>query len=156
MDLGEVDSLMMVGELTLDFLKPMLGIDQGRLSVVEDELIKPAGASVSSDELETLSHSLTSQAVRTGKTQQIPDHSWRDKTGSTNKQIQHPAQLAVLIRMMGGIVGVIQISSAFGTPFTEDDAKLVETVSEQVAIVLERLVRSKIGLNQSLSLEDFR
>ena len=58
--------------------------------------------------------------------------------------------------MMGGVVGVIQISRSRGVPFVEDDAKLVETVSEQVAIVLERLVRSKIGLNQSLNLEDFR
>jgi GAF domain-containing protein len=67
----------------------------------------------------------------------------------------HPAQLAVPIKMRGGVVGVIQISRSKGTPFTEEDAKLVETVSEQVAVVLERLVRSKIGLNESLSLEDF-
>jgi hypothetical protein len=33
--------------------------------------------------------------------------------------------------------------------------KLAEAVSEQVAMALDRLVRSKIGLNQGLSLGDF-
>jgi len=155
-DLGEADSLETVGELTLDFLTTMLEIDKGMLSVVEGELIKPVGASVSPDELETFGHSLASQAVRTGLTQQIPDHSTGHKTESTDTRGYHPVQLAVPIKMMGGVVGVIQISRANGTPFSEDDAKLVETISEQVAIVLERLVRSKIGLNQGLSLEDFR
>ena len=149
-DLREADSLETVGELTLDFLTTMLGIDQGRLSVVDGELVKPVGAGLSSDELETYGHSLASQAVRTGKTQLALDHSPILMTGDS-----HPAQLAVPIKMRGGVVGVIQISRSKGTPFTEEDAKLVETVSEQVAVVLERLVRSKIGLNESLSLEDF-
>lgn len=155
-DLGEADSLETVGELTLDFLKTMLGIDQGRLSVVEGELIKPVGARVSSDELEAFGHSLASKAVRTGKTQRLPDHSSGVTTGSTYIGTYYPVQLAVPIKMMGGVVGVIQISRARGAPFADEDAKIVETVSEQVAIVLERLVRSKIGLNPGLSLEDFR
>lgn len=155
-DLGEADSLETVGELTLDFLKTMLGIDQGRLSVVEGELIKPVGACVSSDERGAFGHSLASKAVRTGKTQRFPDPSAGVKIGSTYTRVYNPAQLAVPIKMMGGVVGVIQVSRARGAPFADEDAKIVETVSEQVAIVLERLVRSKIGLNQSLSLEDFR
>jgi PAS domain S-box-containing protein len=155
-DLGEANSLETVGELTLDFLKTMLGIDQGRLSVVEGELIKPVGVCSSSDELETFGNSIASQAVRTGLTQQVPDLNSGVETGSTNILGYPPVQLAVPINMIGGVVGVIQISRSRGSPFSEDDAKLVETISEQVAIVLERLVRSKIGLNQSLSLEDFR
>jgi putative methionine-R-sulfoxide reductase with GAF domain len=106
--------------------------------------------------METFGNSLASQAVITGLTQQIPDLNSGIRTGSTNTQGYHPVQLAVPIKMMGGVVGVIQIGRSRGVPFVEDDAKLVETVSEQVAIVLERLVRSKIGLNQDLNLEDFR
>jgi PAS domain S-box-containing protein len=155
-DLGIADSLETVGELTLDFLRTMLGIDQGRLSVVEGELIKPVGASISSDELEAFGHSLISKAVKTGSTQQFPDPKMALQTESTDTQIHQPVQLAVPIKMMGGVVGVIQIGRARGAPFTGDDAKIVESVSEQVAIVLERLIRSKIGLNQGLRLEDYR
>ena len=155
-DLWGADSLETVGEITLDFLETMLEIDWGSFSIAEGESIKPVGASNSSDEQEAVGHSLAYKSVRTGKTQQFPDPRAGFKTELARSRIFHLIQLAVPIKMMGGVVGVIHLSRALGNPFTEDDTKIVETVSELDAIVLERLIRSMIGLNQSLSLEDFR
>lgn len=155
-DLGGADSLERVGELTLDFLETMLGIDWGRFSMVADELIKPVGAGNSFDEQEAIGHSLASKAVKTGRTQQFPDPRAGFKTESARSRIFRLVQLAVPIKMMAGVVGVIHLGRARGTPFIEEDTRIVETVSEHVAITLERLISSKIGLNQSLSLEDFR
>jgi GAF domain-containing protein len=155
-DLGEADSLETVGGLTLDFLEMMLEIDRGRLSLVKDEYIKPVGSRNSSDELETVGYSLASRVVKTGRTQQFPDPTVGFKTESARSRIHPFVQLAVPIKMRVGVVGVIHLGRARGEPFTEDDTKIVETVSEQVAMALERLILSKIGPNRSLSLEDYR
>lgn len=152
-DLGEVDSLEEVGEITLDFLKTMLSIDRGRLSVVEGELIKPIGAHYSYDGLLEFGRSLTLKAMKTGRAYIFPDPREGSRQGLDPPD--NSAQLAVPIKMEGGVVGVIHLSKTERTPFSDEDIKLVETVSDQVAMALDRLVRSKIGLNRGLSLEDF-
>ena len=155
-DLAEVDSLEKVGEITLDFLKTMLGIDRGRLSVVEGELIKPREFHYSSIDPYDLGLNLSSKAVKTGVTQRYPDYH-ESILGRSNWQEgeYHLTQLAVPIKMDGGVVGVIHLCYTDGALFTDEDVKLVETVSDQVAIALNKLVRSKIGPRSDLSLADF-
>jgi PAS domain S-box-containing protein len=156
-DLGVADSLDAVGGLTLDFLKTMLSFDRGKLSVVEGELIKPVGSlSNSSDELRVMGHNLTSRAMKTGSSQLFPDPILNFEYGLDSNRIRHLAHLAVPIKMTGGVVGVIHLGRSEGKPFSDEDVKLVETVSEQVAMALDRLVKSKYGLNQGPSLEDYR
>jgi K+-sensing histidine kinase KdpD len=155
-DLREADSIKTVCELTLGFLEMMLGIDRGSLSMVEDESIEPVGARNSSDYLEPVGCSLASRAVTTGRTQRYPDPEAGFKTESASSQFYRFVQLAVPVKMTAGVVGVIHIDRTREKPFTEDETKIVETVSEHVSIALERLIRSKIGSNQSLSLEDYR
>ena len=156
-DLGEADSLEEVGGLTLDFLKTVLGVDRGRLSVVDSELIRPLGASANpSREFHAMGHGLASKAVKTGIPQLFPDPRVSFERGSdAPDRILNLAQLAVPILMTGGVVGAIHVSRTGGEPFSDEDVKLTEAVSEQVAMTLDRLVRSKIGLNQGLSLGDF-
>lgn len=156
-DLGEADSLEEVGGLTLDFLKTMLVVDRGRLSVVDRELIRPLGASANpSREFHAMSHGLASKAVKTGRPQLLPDPRVSSERGQgALDRIHYLAQLAVPITMTGGVVGAIHVSRTGGGPFSDEDVKLAEAVSEQVAMALDRLVRSKIGLNQGLSLGDF-
>jgi len=152
-DLGEVDSLEEVGEIALGFLSTNLGVDRGRLSVVEGEMIKPVGAHHPYDSRHEFGHSLTLKAVKTGRAYLYPDPGQGSRRG-LDPSGDH-AQLAVPIKMEGGVVGVIHLSKAERAPFTDEDIKLVETVSDQVAMALDRLIRSKIGLSKGLSLEDF-
>lgn len=155
-DLGEADSLEEVGGLTLDFLKTMLGIDLGRLSLVDGELIKPLGASANpSREFHAMGHGIASKAVKTGRPQMFPDPRSLERRPDAPDRVHYLAQLAVPIIMTGGVVGAIHVSRTRGKPFSDEDVKLAEAVSEQVAMALDRLVRSKIGLNQNLSLGDF-
>ncbi len=156
-DLGEADSLEEVGGLTLDFLKTVLGVDRGRLSVVDSELIRPLGTSANpSREFHAMGHGLASKAVNTGRPQLFPDPrvNFERGPGAPNR-IHYLAQLAVPIMMTGGVVGAIHVSRTQGEPFSDEDVKLAEAVSEQVAMAFDRLVRSKIGLNQGLRLGDF-
>ena len=155
-DLGEADSLEEVGGLTLGFLKTMLSIDLGRLSVVEGEFIKPVGAlSNSSDELRVMGYSLTTRAVKTGSPQLSPHPTMNFEHEPSPERMRRLAHLAVPIKMAGGVVGVIHLCRAEGKIFSDEDVRLVETVSEQVAMALDRLVKTKFGLNQGPSLEDF-
>jgi GAF domain-containing protein len=156
-DLWEADSLEEVGGLTLDFLKIVLGVDQGRLSVVDGELIRPLGASANpSRDFHAMGHGLSSKAVKTGRPQLLPDPraSFERGAGAPDRS-DYLAQLAVPIRMTRGVVGAIYVSRTRGEPFSDEDVRLAEAVSEQVAMALDRIVRSKIGLNQGLSLGDF-
>ncbi len=156
-DLGEADSLEEVGGITLDFMKTMLGVDKGRLSVIDSELVKPLNVSAQpSRESHTMGRGLASKAVKTGKPQLFPDpRVIFEKGPGAPTRIHYLNQLAVPIMMTGGVVGAIHVSRTRGEPFSDEDVKLVEAVSEQVAMALDRLVKSKIGLNKGLSLEDF-
>ena len=156
-DLGEADSLEEVGGFTLDFLKTALGIDRGRFSVVDGEMISLLGSSVNpSREFHAMGHGLASKAVKTGRPQRFPDPTISpERRPDAPDRVHYLAQLAVPIMMTGGVVGTIHVSRTRGKPFSDEDVKLTEAVSEQAAIALNRLVRSRIGLNQGLSLGDF-
>jgi PAS domain S-box-containing protein len=155
-DLREADSLEEVGELALDFLQIILGIDMGRLSVVEGELIEPVGVlSNPFDKIHVMSYDLASRAVKTGTSQLFPDPIANFEYGPESNRIPFLAHLAVPIKMTGGVVGVIHLGRTEGKPFSDEDVMLVETVSEQVAMALDRLVKSRFGLNHGPSLEDY-
>jgi PAS domain S-box-containing protein len=155
-DLREADSLEEVGGLTLGFLKTMLGIDLGRLSVVEGELIKPVGVlSNPSDEMWVMSYDLASRAVKTGSSQLFPYPIVNFEYGPDSHRIPHLAHIAVPIKMTGGVVGVIHLGRTEGKSFSDEDVKLVESVCEIVAMALDRLVKSRFGLKHGPSLEDY-
>ena len=149
-DLVEASSLETVGDLTLDFLEMMLGIDWGRVSLVEGGYLEPR-VSYSADEQGAVGSRLASRAVRTGRIQMYPESG----PGSSGSRIYPFVQLAVPIRMDAGVGGVILVGRARVKPFTDEEAGIVETVSEHVADALERLIRSRIGSHRRLSLEDY-
>jgi len=151
-DLAEADSLDTVWNLTLDFLEMMLGIDWGRLLLIESESIEP-GTGDSPGEREAVGYRLALRAVKTGRTQHFPDPRAGFRTEFTGSQIHTLVQLAVPIQMAVGVVGVIILGRAREKPFTDEDTGIVETVSEHVADALERIIRSRIGSARSLSLE---
>jgi GAF domain-containing protein len=156
-DLWEANSLEEVGGLTLDFLKTVLGVDWGRLSVVDSELIRPLRASANpSRKVHMMGLGIVTKAVKTGRPQLFPDPKVRFERGlGAPDKIHNLAQLAVPIVMTRGVVGAILLSRTRGEPFSDEDVKLTEAVAEQVAMALDRLVQSKIGLNQGLNLGDF-
>ena len=158
-DLGEVETVEEAGELTLEFLRAMLRIDRGTFSIVEGEVIKPVGdgdAEGMHGEYPLKGHSIASKAVRTGEAQLVPDDGedldWNPISHVDGGQIQ--SELAVPVKMVNGIVGVIHIARTNPVPFTNEDQKLVEIIAERVALALERIVRSKIS-KSDMSLKDF-
>jgi PAS domain S-box-containing protein len=158
-DLGEVETVEEAGELTLEFLRAMLGIDRGTFSIIEGEVIKPVGdgdAEGRHGEYPLKGHNIASKAVRTGEAQLVPDagedQDWKPVSHVDGGQTQ--SELAVPVKMVDGIVGVIHIARTKPVPFTDEDQKLVEIIAERVALALERIVRSKIS-KSDMSLKDF-
>jgi PAS domain S-box-containing protein len=158
-DLGEVETVEEVGELTLEFLKVMLRIDRGTFSIIEGEVIKPVGdgdAEGRIGEYSLKGRNIASKAVRTGKAQLVPDDGeeldWNPVSQLDGGQPQ--SELAVPVKMVDGIVGVIYIARAKPVPFTNEDQKLVEIIAERVALAFERIVHSKIS-KSDMSLKDF-
>jgi PAS domain S-box-containing protein len=159
-DLGEVETVEEAGDLTLEFLRAMLGIDRGMFSVIEGEVIKPVREGDEGqgyEEYPVKGQNIVSRAVRTGEAQLVPDATddmdWSPASNTDGELIR--SELAVPVKMVDGIVGVIHIARLKPTPFTSEDQKLVEIVAERVALALERIVRSKIGSRSGLSLKDF-
>ena len=158
-DLGEVETMEETGELTLEFLKAMLGIDRGTFSIIEGEVIKPVGDGDTEERIGEYSlkgHNIASKAVRTGEAQLLPDVGedldWDPISDVDGGQTQ--SELAVPVKMVDGIVGVIHIARIKHIPFTNEDQKLVEIIAERVALALERIVHSKIS-KSDMSLKDF-
>ncbi len=159
-DLGEVETVEEAGDLTLEFLRAMLGIDRGMFSIIEGEVIKPVREGDEGqgyEEYPVKGQNIVSRAVRTGEAQLVPDATddmdWSPASNTDGERIR--SELAVPVKMVDGIVGVIHIARFKPTPFTSEDQKLVEIVAERVALALERIVRSKIGSRSGLSLKDF-
>ncbi|MBC8223666.1 GAF domain-containing protein [Candidatus Bathyarchaeota archaeon] len=125
--------------------------------MVDGEMISLLGSSVNpSREFHAMGHGLASKAVKTGRPQRFPDPKISpERRPDAPDRVHYLAQLAVPIMMTRGVMGAIHVSRTRGKPFSDEDVKLTEAVSEQAAIALNRLVRSRIGLNQGLSLGDF-
>ena len=158
-DLGEVETVEEAGDLTLEFLRTMLGIDRGMFSVIEGEVIKPVREGDEGqgyEEYPVKGQNIVSRAVRTGEAQLVPDAGedldWNPISHVDGGQTQ--SELAVPVKMVDGIVGVIHIARTKPVPFTDEDQKLVEIIAERVALALERIVRSKIS-KSDMSLKDF-
>jgi PAS domain S-box-containing protein len=156
----EVETVEEAGDLTLEFLRAMLGIDRGMFSVIEGEVIKPVREGDEGqgyEEYPVKGQNIVSRAVRTGEAQLVPDATdgldWSPASNTDGERIR--SELAVPVKMVEGIVGVIHIARFKPAPFTGEDKKLVEIVAERVALALERIVRSKIGSRSGLSLKDF-
>ena len=157
-DLGEVETPEEAGELTLEFLKAMLWIDSGMFSIIEGEMIRPVGDGddeESGEEYYLKGRNIVSRAVRTGEAQLVPDAREALNLEPSSRREQVRSEIAAPVKMVGGIIGVIHIARVNPIPFTEEDQKLVEIIADRLALALERIVRSKIGLKPGTSLKDF-
>jgi PAS domain S-box-containing protein len=159
-DMAEVETVEEAGELTLVFLRAMLGIDIGVFSIIEGEVIKPVGEGDderSQGEYPLKGQNVVSRAVRTGEAQLVPDaREGPNQNASPSANLgQVRSELAVPVKMVDGIIGVIHIARVKPIPFNSEDLKLVEIIAERLALTLERIVRSKIGSKTGMSLKDF-
>lgn len=154
-DLGDVETVEDAGNLTMEFLREVLGIDRGMFSVIEGEVVKPVreGDRSGDGEYNLRGENIVARAVRTGMAQLVP--ALEEDSVALAGPGWEGSEIAVPVRMVDGIIGVIHAVRSEPPPFTEDDQKLVEIVSERLALALERIVRSKIGFKAGMSLKDF-
>ena len=148
--LSRAESLEEVANITRDSLAEVIGFHQGGIGLVEDNYLIPRyiwGADTS----ESFPHSLdgpgiTVLAVNSGKTQNIGEvridpnyvEGWgKQKTVS---------ELAVPIIVSDMVVGVINLDSKVRDAFSENDQRLVETLSQHVGSAF-----SKIKYNERLN-----
>jgi PAS domain S-box-containing protein len=159
-DLGDVDSLEEVSDLTLEFLRAMLGIEMGSFYVLVERLLRRVGIGVGGvepNELPLTGGSMASLAVRAGTSKMV--HDTREDPDLPeacligNREIM--SILAVPVKMDDEVVAVIEVGSTRTAAFSEEDRKLVEIIAEHIGSSLGRLMRNRFGLKPNNGLRDF-
>lgn len=159
-DLSEVETIEEAGELVLEFLRATLGFDRGVFSITEGEYIIPLGdgdENAGCEEYHIKGHNIISTALRTGEPQLVNNitENLDFRLTSYSDGVQIKSELAVPVKMVDGIVGVIYLVRVNPILFTSEDKILVEIITERLALTMDRIVRSKIGTGTNTSLQDF-
>lgn len=159
-DLGEVASLEEVSDLTLEFLRAMLGVEMGSFYVLGNSSLRRVGDGV--EGVEPREHPLTgrsvaSMAARMGTSKVVHDTQedceFPDEHVSSKGKIM--SMLAVPVKVDDEVVAVIEVGSTKAHAFSDEDRKLIEIISEHISSSLGRLMRTKFGLKPSGGLRDF-
>lgn len=159
-DLGEVDSLEEVSDLTLEFLMAVLGIEMGSFYVLGERLLRRVGngvGGVEPNELPLTGRSVASMAVREGISKMV--HGTREDPDLPeacvigNREIM--SILAVPVKMDDEVVAIIEVGSTRTAAFSEEDENLIEIIAEHIGSSLGRLMRNRFGLKPNNGLRDF-
>jgi PAS domain S-box-containing protein len=159
-DLGEVNTLDQVGDMTMEFLSVMLGTEVGSFMVVEGDTLRRT-SKVGSGDGEThkplSGTNIASKVARTGKVRLVSDTCFNvDRpltSGMEDEEVR--SMLAVPVKIGESVVAVIEIDSTKPGAFSKEDMKLMEIIAEHIGSALDRLMRNKLGLRTDFKLRDF-
>lgn len=159
-DLGEVDTVDQVGDMTMEFLNVMLGAEFGSFMVVESDILRRVGKGVSEYEAPhqpLRGTSIASKVARTGITRMVSDTRFYVEgppmSGKEDEEVR--SILAVPVKIGDGVVAVIEIGSTKPVAYSEEDRKLMEIIADHIGSALDRLIKTKFGLRSNLKLRDF-
>ena len=158
-DLGEVDTVDQVGDMTMEFLGVMLGAEFGSFMVVEGDVLRRIGNGVSGDEALHQSLrgiSIASKVARTGIVRMVSDtRFYVEGPPISGKGEEVRSILAVPVKIGDSVVAVIEIGSTKPVAYSEEDRKLMEIVAEHISAALDRLIKAKFGLRTNFKLRDY-
>jgi PAS domain S-box-containing protein len=144
-DLGEARNVQEVAKRTLDTIKGVMGFDLGGFAIVDGDVLRmitAMGFDVENDYAWPIDGpGVTVRTVKTGESQLIPDVRLDEDYDLGPSENFHEArsELAVPIKSEGQVIGVINVESQMLDAFTEQDMKLIETLSQNVSLTLSRL-----------------
>lgn len=157
-DLGEVDSLVEICGLAIEFLRGVIGFETASLIIVSALLSnKLAGGSLDAYSQNPMmkDRGAIARAVRTGEVQTVPEERG-DRGRSQESSAEESLPLLVVpVKLGGEVVAVIEVGSAKAGGFLDEERKLVEIVADHVASAMDRLVLANIGHGPSVKLRDF-
>jgi PAS domain S-box-containing protein len=159
-DLGEVNTVDQVGDMTKEFLGVMLGTEYSSFMVVEGDTLRRIGKVVSEDgETHKIlsGTSIASKVARSGIVRMVSDTRFNVEkpptSGMEDEEVR--SMLAVPVKIGERVVAVIEIGSTKPEAFSKEDIKLMEIIAEHIGSALDRLMRNKFGLRTDLKLRDF-
>jgi two-component system sporulation sensor kinase A len=143
--LGEARNLQEVAERTLATIEKVMGFDLGGFAVVDGDILRmifAMGFDVETGHEWPLDGpGITVRTVITGESQLVPDirldEDYDPGPSSNFKEVL--SELVVPIKSEGEVIGLINVESYLLDAFTEQDKKLIETLSQNVGLTLSRL-----------------
>lgn len=145
LDLGEARNTQEVAERTLATIEKVMGFDLSGFAVVDKDVLRmicTSGFNVETDyEWPLDGPGITVRSVKTGESQLVSDVRLDEDydLGPSEDFDKARSELAVPIKSEGEVIGVINVESHVLDAFTEQDRKLLETLSQNVGLTLSRL-----------------
>ncbi|MBL7169113.1 PAS domain S-box protein [Candidatus Bathyarchaeota archaeon] len=145
LDLGEARNLQEVAKRTLATIEKVHSFDIGGFAIVDEDVLRmiyTTGSEVDiGHEWPLDGPGITVRTVRTGESQLVPDVRLDEDyhPGLSRGLYEVLSELAVPIKSEGEVIGLINVESHVLDAFTEQDKKLLETLSQNVGLTLSRL-----------------
>jgi PAS domain S-box-containing protein len=142
LELIGTDNLDEVAELTLNAIESTLGNDRCGFGIVEGNVLQfhhIRGIEGVID-LPLSGRGISVRAVRTGKTQAVPDiRVDEDYLKGVKSDYRALSEVVVPVRVGGDVVAVLNMESSRLDAYTSEDVKLLEILSETVASAISRI-----------------
>jgi PAS domain S-box-containing protein len=143
--LGQARDTQEAAKRTLAAIEKVLGFDIGSVAVVDGDVLRMIFTTGSDLEIghewSLDGPGITVRTVRTGESQLVPDVRLDEDYNPVFPEgpCEVLSELAVPIKSEGEVIGVINIESQTLDAFTEQDKRLLETLSQNVGLTLSRL-----------------
>jgi PAS domain S-box-containing protein len=158
-DLTEVETIDDISDLTLEFLNAIIDVNTGCFRVLEGNQLSFTGEGIGWNERRKealMGSSISARAARTGRLQIVSDtREELDLVPVTSWDEEILSQMAVPVKINGNVIAVIEIGSVNPIAYADEDQKLLEVITEQVALAMNRLIQHKLSKRSDLRLGDF-
>ncbi|MBD3207669.1 PAS domain S-box protein, partial [Candidatus Bathyarchaeota archaeon] len=137
-----------IADITINFIKNVLGFERAGIGIVEDDVIRPIHTAepIDAKDIRIDESSIIARAVRTGQSQLLSDtRNDRDylpyyKHGG--EIVQSLSELTVPIKDEDNVIGVINVESRKIDAYDEKDRRLLELFSDHVSSAFSRIERT--------------
>jgi PAS domain S-box-containing protein len=147
--LSKASDLDDIADITLSFIKNVLGFERAGIGVVEEDVIKPVHTAepIDAQDIRVDESSIIARAVRTGEPQLVldtrKDEDYRPYHRHGGEIVQSLSELTVPIKDEDKVIGVINVESRDPYAYDEKDKRLLELFSDHVSSAINRAERTE-------------
>ncbi|MGD0805047.1 MAG: GAF domain-containing protein [Candidatus Bathyarchaeia archaeon] len=136
-----------VAEYTFEVFHELLGFSDGCIGIVVGDVIKfkyARNLTFKISDLPLNGKGITTRAVRTGKSQLVPDTRLDEDFVKDVEPVDFLSELDVPVKVAGRVIAVINLEDRRLGFFSEEDMEIVEILSKHVASAFSRIEHFKV------------
>ena len=142
-DLMEIETVEGVAKYSYDVIEELLGFSEGAFGVVDGDKLRYIYAkTIKVEQIPLMPLSgkgISVRAIRTGESQLIPDTRLDEDFVHDVQESDLYSELDVPVSLDGRVIAVINLEKEGINSFSVDDQRVVEILSEQVALAISRI-----------------